>query len=124
MARRDSVGIRLLTRNSHDWSRRYPLIVEGFDDTLAGYRRRDVSGPDRQQNQWKHVPRWLLQANPDLTKVLREVCGDAILDDPTQMVRLAEHVEDRGIQERVRAAKRANKVASGRSCDCSAGWSA
>jgi hypothetical protein len=39
MARRDSVGIRLLTRNSHDWSRRYPLIVEGFDDTLAGYRR-------------------------------------------------------------------------------------
>ena len=36
MARRDalSVGIRLLTRNGH-----YPLIVEGFDDTLAGYRR-------------------------------------------------------------------------------------
>ena len=28
-----------LTRNSHDWSRRYPLILEGFDDTLAGYRR-------------------------------------------------------------------------------------
>jgi len=41
MARRDalSVGIRLLTRNGHDWASRYPLIVEGFDDTLAGYRR-------------------------------------------------------------------------------------
>jgi bifunctional non-homologous end joining protein LigD len=28
MARRDSVGIRLLTRNGHDWAARYPLIVE------------------------------------------------------------------------------------------------
>jgi bifunctional non-homologous end joining protein LigD len=30
MARRDpiAVGIRLLTRNGHDWSPRYPLIVE------------------------------------------------------------------------------------------------
>jgi hypothetical protein len=28
MVRRDSVGIRLLTRNGHDWSDRYPLIVE------------------------------------------------------------------------------------------------
>ena len=42
MARRDalSVGIRLLTRNGYDWSSRYPLIVEGFDDRLAGYLRR------------------------------------------------------------------------------------
>ena len=41
MARRDalSVGIRLLTKNGHDSASRYPLIVEGFDDTLAGYRR-------------------------------------------------------------------------------------
>ena len=28
MARRDPVGIRLLTRNGHDWSPRYSLIVE------------------------------------------------------------------------------------------------
>jgi ATP-dependent DNA ligase len=28
MARRDSVGIRLLTRNGHDWADRYPAIVE------------------------------------------------------------------------------------------------
>jgi len=26
MARRDPVGIRLLTRNGHDWAPRYPLI--------------------------------------------------------------------------------------------------
>jgi ATP-dependent DNA ligase len=29
MARRDPIGIRLITRNGHDWSPRYPLIVEG-----------------------------------------------------------------------------------------------
>ena len=28
MARRDSVGVRLLTRNGHDWADRYPLVVE------------------------------------------------------------------------------------------------
>jgi bifunctional non-homologous end joining protein LigD len=27
MARRDPVGVRLLTRNGHDWARRFPLIA-------------------------------------------------------------------------------------------------
>jgi bifunctional non-homologous end joining protein LigD len=31
MARRDAAGMRLLTRNGHDWSPRYPLIVEAVD---------------------------------------------------------------------------------------------
>ena len=31
MARRGPVGIRLLTRNGHDWSPRYPLIVEAVN---------------------------------------------------------------------------------------------
>ena len=31
MARRDSAGIRLLTRNGHDWSPRYPLIREAVN---------------------------------------------------------------------------------------------
>ena len=31
MARRDPVGIRLLTRNCHDWADRYPLIVEAVN---------------------------------------------------------------------------------------------
>ena len=31
MARRDPVGIRLLTRNGYDWSPRYPLIVEAVN---------------------------------------------------------------------------------------------
>jgi starch phosphorylase len=72
--------------------------------------------PDRIVNKTNGITfrRWLLQANPDLTSILREMCGDAVLDDPTQMVRLADHAEDRGLQERVRAAKRANKVALAR----------
>ena len=31
MARRDPVGIRLLTRNGNDWANRYPLIVEAVN---------------------------------------------------------------------------------------------
>jgi hypothetical protein len=31
MARRDPVGVRLLTRNGHDWAQRYPLIVEAVN---------------------------------------------------------------------------------------------
>jgi bifunctional non-homologous end joining protein LigD len=31
MARRDPTGIRLLTRNGHDWGSRYPLIVGAVD---------------------------------------------------------------------------------------------
>jgi ATP-dependent DNA ligase len=35
MARRDPAGIRLLTRNGHDWSPRYPLIVEAVNKSEA-----------------------------------------------------------------------------------------
>ena len=31
MARRDPVGIRLLTRNGNDWAARYPLVVEAVN---------------------------------------------------------------------------------------------
>ena len=31
MVRRDPIGIRLLTRNGHDWSPRYPLMVEAVN---------------------------------------------------------------------------------------------
>jgi bifunctional non-homologous end joining protein LigD len=30
MARRDPTGVRLLTRNGHDWAPRYPLIIEAM----------------------------------------------------------------------------------------------
>ena len=31
MARRDNASVRLLTRNGHDWSPRYPAIVEAVN---------------------------------------------------------------------------------------------
>ena len=31
MARRDPVGIRLLTRNGNDWANRFPLVVEAVN---------------------------------------------------------------------------------------------
>jgi bifunctional non-homologous end joining protein LigD len=31
MARRDPVGIRLLTRNGNDWSIRFPLVAEAVN---------------------------------------------------------------------------------------------
>jgi len=58
--------------------------------------------------------RWLMQANPGLTKLLCEVCGAAVLDDQTTMVRLADHANDASLQERFRAVKHANKVALSR----------
>jgi bifunctional non-homologous end joining protein LigD len=35
MARRDPIGIRLITRNGHDWSPRYPLIVKAVNRLRA-----------------------------------------------------------------------------------------
>src|SRR5262244_2973683 len=80
------------------------------------FRELHAMYPDRIVNKTNGITfrRWLLQANPDLTRVLRDVCSDAVLDDPSQMIRLADHAEDHGIQERVRSAKRANKVALAR----------
>ncbi len=35
MARRDAAGVRLLTRNGHDWAPRYPLIIEAVNGLKA-----------------------------------------------------------------------------------------
>ena len=35
MVRRDSAGIRLITRNGHDWSDRFPLIAEAANTLKA-----------------------------------------------------------------------------------------
>ncbi len=55
--------------------------------------------------------RWLHQANPALTSLLRDVCGDAILDDPSGLERLRPQAGDAALQDRLRAIKRANKAA-------------
>src|SRR5260370_602019 len=45
MARRDPIGIRLLSRNGNDWSPRYPLIVEAVNRLIP----RPID-----QNRWAH----------------------------------------------------------------------
>jgi ATP-dependent DNA ligase len=42
--RRDAVGVRLLTRNGHDWADRYPLIAEARSFLLWGGGGRDGDG--------------------------------------------------------------------------------
>src|SRR5258708_37120847 len=75
------------------------------------FRELHAMYPDRIVNKTNGITfqRWLLQANPDLAKILREVCSDAVLDDPSQMVRLTNHAEARGIKERVRPSNRTSK---------------
>ena len=72
--------------------------------------------PDRIVNKTNGITfrRWLMQCNPGLTKVLRAVCGEIVLDDVGQVARLAEHAQDSALQQQIGAAKRANKVALAR----------
>jgi starch phosphorylase len=72
--------------------------------------------PDRIVNKTNGITfrRWLMQANPALVKVLREVCGETVLDDPSLISRLAEGAGDSALRERVAAAKRTNKIAFSR----------
>ncbi len=58
--------------------------------------------------------RWLHQANPRLTRLLCEVCGAAVLDDPALLGRLADHAGDPALRQRLAAVKHANKRALAR----------
>jgi starch phosphorylase len=72
--------------------------------------------PDRIVNKTNGITfrRWLHQANPRLTRLLREVCGDAVLDDPAMLARLADQAGEAAVIERLAAVKRANKTALSR----------
>jgi glycogen phosphorylase len=54
--------------------------------------------------------RWLMLANPKLTELLRESCGDAVLDDPTQLASLESYVSDGAFQQKFRSVKHYNKI--------------
>jgi starch phosphorylase len=58
--------------------------------------------------------RWLMLANPKLTELLREACGEAVLDDPTQLSLAEAYAGDSEFQRRFRAVKHHNKVALAR----------
>jgi starch phosphorylase len=58
--------------------------------------------------------RWLMLANPKLTDLLREVCGDAVLDDPTQLSLIEARASDVEFQKKFRSVKLHNKTALAR----------
>jgi starch phosphorylase len=58
--------------------------------------------------------RWLMLANPKLTGLLREVCGEAVLDDPSHLSRLEALAGDSAFQQQFRAVKHHNKIALAR----------
>jgi starch phosphorylase len=58
--------------------------------------------------------RWLMLANPGLTGLLREVCGEAVLDDPSLLSRLEPLAGDNAFQQKFRAVKHRNKIALAR----------
>jgi len=69
--------------------------------------------PDRITNKTNGITfrRWLHQSNPRLTALLREACGDAVLDDPSRLSALERLADDRAFQARFGEVKYANKVA-------------
>jgi starch phosphorylase len=58
--------------------------------------------------------RWLMLANPGLTRLLREACGEAVLDDPAYLSRLEALAGDSAFQQQFRNVKHRNKVALAR----------
>jgi starch phosphorylase len=58
--------------------------------------------------------RWLMLANPKLTSLLREVCGDAVLDDFSLFDRLEARAGDQAFQQSFRDIKHQNKLALAR----------
>src|SRR5208337_4592594 len=67
--------------------------------------------PDRIVNKTNGVTfrRWLLEANPSLSRLLAQTIGGQVFDDPTHLAELESFKDDQGFQERFAAAKRANK---------------
>ncbi len=69
--------------------------------------------PDRITNKTNGITfrRWLMLANPDLTGLLREVCGDELLDDPTRLTQLERYAGDAEFQRLFSRVKHHNKTA-------------
>jgi starch phosphorylase len=72
--------------------------------------------PDRIVNVTNGITfrRWLYQANPGLTRLLSEACECDIRDNPDAIGRFARMAEDTRLHDRLRAVKRANRLALGR----------
>ena len=72
--------------------------------------------PDRIVNKTNGVTfrRWLMEANPGLTRLLVDTVGPRVLDDPEALEGFAEFADDAGVQQRFAAIKRDRKLALAR----------
>jgi glycogen phosphorylase len=55
--------------------------------------------------------RWLIQANPGLAKIVREVCGEAVFDSPVLLSSLSKQASDPGLQAEIDKVKSRKKIA-------------
>ncbi|MEI9963359.1 MAG: glycogen/starch/alpha-glucan phosphorylase [Caulobacteraceae bacterium] len=71
--------------------------------------------PDRIVNKTNGVTfrRWLMEANPGLTRLLVETVGEKVLDDPMALEGFAPFADDAGVQETFAAIRRDRKVTLG-----------
>ena len=69
--------------------------------------------PDRIVNKTNGITfrRWLFEANPGLTRLLVDVVGEKVLDDPRALEILAKSAGDTALHDRLIAVRRANKEA-------------
>ncbi len=67
--------------------------------------------PDRIVNKTNGITfrRWLIEANPHLTRLICETIGHSVLDDFSELEKLADYASDLDFQTRYLAAKQANK---------------
>jgi glycogen phosphorylase len=72
--------------------------------------------PDRIVNKTNGITfrRWLFEANPGLTRLLVDVVGPRVLDDPLALEDFAAHADDVGVYDRLAAIRHANKAALAR----------
>jgi len=68
--------------------------------------------PDRIVNKTNGITfrRWLHWANPALTALLVDTCGEGILADPEGIAHFATYAEDHAVQDEVASIRHANKV--------------
>lgn len=55
--------------------------------------------------------RWLCQANPKLSSMVEELCGDGFKTDAAQLSKLLKYKDDRRVLDRLAEIKRLNKIA-------------
>ncbi|MBX6427166.1 MAG: glycogen/starch/alpha-glucan phosphorylase [Variibacter sp.] len=80
------------------------------------FRELNALHPERIVNKTNGITfrRWLFQANPRLTALLRSACGDGVFQDPERLTAVAALANDSAFQEQLGDIKRANKIALAR----------